>query len=506
MYIFQRRLGFATNSSSTHSLVDCREQSLFSQDYRPNTFAYGQENFSLVSPEGKAHYLACQLWNNLERRGSDQKQTKRIIKRELGKFLKEYNYSYIDGQSILDLPSNYTNDNVNLRFFRELRDVWLQEGIVIVGNEDQIKSPSFRVQTLYHSPLVGCAGEFITRHEQWVDQKGNNFSGWVLFDRDLGTKYRISLRMDGGIQETRPHKGRSPELVDMKISDYCPYECPFCYMGSTKSGRHADPFMVESLLESFSSQQVFEVAFGGGEPTLHPNFFEFLPMSRKLGIIPNFTTRNLGWLREWKKVLAVLENCGGFAYSIHCPGDVDRLVQALDDAGLSLKHRSFTKPLEIGSTFRSIQVNAQIVMGTMDKEGFLETLRRCFENRLQPVFLGYKTTGFGGSFLPQVHDYSNWVWWWKEGGHHPTWDITVGVDTLLASQSRQELRKIGIPESHYEIEEGGFSMYVDAVTQKAASSSFVSSENMRDFQHVDEVMGLWQTFVPQKPFSQYRHE
>ena len=52
-----------------------------------------------------------------------------------------------------------------------------------------------------------------------------------LFDRSNGTKVRFAIG---------PYtKAKRPELVDIKITDFCPAMCPACYMGSTPSGEHS---------------------------------------------------------------------------------------------------------------------------------------------------------------------------------------------------------------------------------------------------------------------------
>jgi hypothetical protein len=52
----------------------------------------------------------------------------------------------------------------------------------------------------------------------------------------------------------------------------------------------------------------------------------------------------------------------------------------------------------------------------------------------------------------------------------------------LANEYREELQAAGVPEYLYEVKEGDFSCYIDAVDKKIAPSSYCSPEEMLDIQ------------------------
>lgn len=65
-------------------------------------------------------------------------------------------------------------------------------------------------------------------------------SAVVFFDRRNGTKLRFAIG--------KYEKASKPELVDIKISDYCSYGCSWCYQGSTTLGQHSTPENVDFIV------------------------------------------------------------------------------------------------------------------------------------------------------------------------------------------------------------------------------------------------------------------
>ena len=91
-----------------------------------------------------------------------------------------------------------------------------------------------------------------------------------------------------------------PEFYDVKMEEFCDGRCPYCYVDS----KHTDPHM-KNIIEKFESfyggmsdnEKPFQIAFGGGEPTEHPQFIELMKLSHSMGIMPNYTTNGM-WIRK----------------------------------------------------------------------------------------------------------------------------------------------------------------------------------------------------------------
>ncbi|MBS1617790.1 MAG: radical SAM protein [Bacteroidetes bacterium] len=70
----------------------------------------------------------------------------------------------------------------------------------------------------------------------------------------------------------------------VEITDRCNLTCPTCYAGSSPThGRHRTPEEVEVMLDTIvrSEGEPDVVQISGGEPTIHPQFFEILDIAKR---------------------------------------------------------------------------------------------------------------------------------------------------------------------------------------------------------------------------------
>jgi len=109
------------------------------------------------------------------------------------------------------------------------------------------------------------------------------------------------------------------ELEDVAINSKCLANCSYCYTSATKLGKNFDN-VVEKALEVYGSMNMnerpYQLAIGGaGEPTLHPDFPEFVKTISDLNILPNYTTN--GMHLTDKVIEATQKYCGGVAVSYH---------------------------------------------------------------------------------------------------------------------------------------------------------------------------------------------
>lgn len=78
---------------------------------------------------------------------------------------------------------------------------------------------------------------------------------------------------------TKTYKGREfiadfPDSLDIKITEQCQHNCPFCHESSKLSGKHGD--LNELLLKLKGLPEGVELAIGGGNALLHPDLEDFL--------------------------------------------------------------------------------------------------------------------------------------------------------------------------------------------------------------------------------------
>lgn len=460
------RYGLATNSSSTHSLIiipgghgdaDVDEH-------------FGWDCFTLGSREQKTRYAAAQLRHAMLGCACEE-VAHAVAEAWTGVKLDKDSYyaDTVDHQSEWAMPRDWDGRVVDKQFFDDLLAFLQRDDLVVLGGNDNDGEHKIHgwSQTTHPLAATGEAFQIALARDQseessegLVCRKDESGGYWTLFNRKTGKKVRLSFSEKG--QAIEPTKAHAPELVDVKITNWCPFNCSWCYQDSTTKGEHADQAFLEHLAWAFGEMKVFEVAIGGGEPTLHPKFVEILSSFRRSGVVPNFTTKNLAWLHDHAKRQQILAQTGAFAYSVESSDDIKKLAALRD---------TYAIPSE--------QLNCQFVMGTGGTDfkydferAFAELLTVADMCRMRLTLLGFKTDGRGHTVTPV--DYSAWPTVLKRVHDQRPYGLQIGIDTALASAYQGQLADLGAPKWCYEIQEGKFSMYVDAVEMTTARSSYGS--------------------------------
>jgi radical SAM protein with 4Fe4S-binding SPASM domain len=129
---------------------------------------------------------------------------------------------------------------------------------------------------------------------------------------------------------------RTPVLIDLSLNNYCNLSCDYCYM-SAKPINEGENLLMEDfnlLLTKMVKSRVLQIALGGGEPTLHPQFTEILKKLRNDGgIIPNYTTNGTNLTEEILKTSK--KYCGAVAVS----HSEERFKQTLEATKKLLDHQ-----------------------------------------------------------------------------------------------------------------------------------------------------------------------
>lgn len=460
--IFNVRYGFATNSSSTHSIIITKDKI---RNNSPGDKYFGWEFFTLSKTSAKRDYLAAILNQHLSHLIGDKMARDLVI---LWCGLPEgTEIGSVDHQSVPSLPLNWDGRGLNYQFFKEYKKFILDEAVVILGgndNDDKVH-PQTKGRDPFILPLI-----YDQRNTNLVAKKDPVNDYWTLFDRDKGTK----IRMQFSPNQAKPTKSSSPELVDLKITDYCAKHCAFCYQGSSKDGVHGDRHYIDRVIRTLAENEVFEVALGGGDPTSHPHFSEILRNCRWQKVVPNFTVASIDWLNDEKKRQEWLDFCGGIAYSVTTGYEVRQLGFALNKYQIP-----------------SNKFQVQIVEGVVNDYQFDQILKECHYHNLTLTILGFKDTGRGESYTKRLHSY-NWIGKvkkaWSDGNY-----VNVGVDTLIADKYQDELVNHGIDEIFFTTREGSFSCYIDAVKQEMGPSSYAPKQ-MTSFDNMDQFVQKFSTF------------
>lgn len=440
----------------------------------PDDQYYGWDDFVLTEPQDKMHYLAAMIKNTLkDQLDVTQAAAKTITEQLLGITGVEED-SFIDHQSMIDFPKT-PKGLLNLTFLDDFKKCLLRNDVVVLGGNDNGDYPELPPGVEGHTiPYTRTS----LGSECWTSKSGD---WWTLFNPHNGNKFTFSFE-----ENPKPYeRALFPELVDIKITDYCPFNCPMCYVGSTLQGKHASLEDIRRIAAMLANQGTFEVAIGGGEPTLHPHFREIVEVFRAHNIVPNVTTRNLPWLKALHQDETLQRLLGGVAFSIDDIETAKKVKEAL------------ATPHFYGD--RALLLSFQVIMGVFPPEDFKSLVHQCkWSYRL--TLLGYKNTGRGSEFSPGPIPEN-----WFEDIEELLYDSYTGVaiDTVFAAQQQKVLRENHIVGQSYSILDSVSSCFIDAVNKTSAPSSYdvegkhVHPLNLEDPKCLENFKEWW-TSLPYK--------
>lgn len=235
------RHGFATNSSSTHSIVYMRGAKL---NPVPEQGGFGWDHFTLTDKIDKRRYLAAQVYNSLLASGSDVALT--VAQAWTGAALTPDKHGgveeYVDHQSVISFPSNFDGKGICREYVEDFARFLDRDDVAVLGGNDNgddhpdlsrgdVESAGIR------DGLADVSGGFVARKDP---------SGfWTLFNRANGNKLRVSFG-NGGFMEA-PTKAVAPELVDVKITNWCDSGCDYCAPAGTKIQTPAGTVSIEDI-------------------------------------------------------------------------------------------------------------------------------------------------------------------------------------------------------------------------------------------------------------------
>ena len=265
------------------------------------------------------------------------------------------------------------------------------------------------------------------------------------------------------LPNTFTDKAGFPYLVDVKITDKCPFGCSFCYQSSTPAGQSADHyFLTQELARSLMEANVLEVNFGGGEPTLYRGSYDYHDFGSiaasfkerhfKVGV----TTKNYQWHKS-KEFEKTLKHIDSVAISVNDVGEID--------AARELK-QAINKIAGYNTT-----VYYQCVFGLIPYNEFIEFVARLLykSHQARLTLLGYKSFGFGKSGEEHIYP-AEWIDVVKEW--HTNHKVSIGVDSVMVSNWKDKLIAYGIKDYYLVGTEGKTTCFIDAVNQKVYPSSF----------------------------------
>lgn len=224
-----------------------------------------------------------------------------------------------------------------------------------------------------------------------------------------GKTIRIALDPDKPIGELS-----YPEFYDVKVTSHCKGKCAYCYQNSLDSSKHTDN-IIEKFTSFFSplnkNQKPFQIAFGGGEPTSHPDFSKLMETCYNLDIVPNYTTNGMWIKNNPEEIIETTKKyCGGVAVSTH-----PHLEQYWREAvNIYLKNDIFTNLHIIIGNRKSIDIFSDIYKEYKDKIKYFVLLPLSAQGRATESFSDWdyleksikgspKDIAFGANFYPYLN-------------------------------------------------------------------------------------------------------
>lgn len=169
-----------------------------------------------------------------------------------------------------------------------------------------------------------------------LEQRGfvQRVSDIIDSDRCSATCRNAADRFPAGrpTAATRERDLSAPLVAHWAVTYRCNLACSFCYSESSPL-REREPAreLRSGIVERLANWGVFEVALGGGEPTILSDFPQLLAEIRRHGMVPNVTTN--GTLNSAKVLRALAEHVG----VVHLSADRVDLLDAARGAGVSAR-------------------------------------------------------------------------------------------------------------------------------------------------------------------------
>lgn len=453
VYLKNFRKGFATNSSSTHSLIYRNKEDMLNDLNVFELNYYGRfTNTIAATKKAKIKYVAANvmyyepLLTALCAFYPTMKQYLPLIKKQ-----KKYNNSGTWNEEAFGMCErgelyfkNSINFEASLDYIRNIID---NDEIIIVGGSDEEDFVNDVIKKCQKLPK-GEEIDYFYRHKDkpMVFKNGNYWFGYGL----AGDKLRFSITKDANTPQY-------PELIDLKITNKCNNKCQFCYMDSNMKGKHADIKFLKTIIQSLSYDENYErrieFSVGGGNVILYPHLEDLFRYMKEHKHIINTTVnaRDLHTITSNKKLFKLFEECvNGIGISVSNDEDVELV-------------KNFVKPFD---NKKGLYKN-YIIHLIPEYLGVEKTRKYCTElsGYYNFLFLGYKMNGRGQNITP--YTFTN-----KELKILFDGFYNISLDTSFASKYYTWLKDNFETEHTITLNEGEYSMYIDGITQNAYKSSY----------------------------------
>jgi radical SAM protein with 4Fe4S-binding SPASM domain len=121
-----------------------------------------------------------------------------------------------------------------------------------------------------------------------------------------------------GLAGSQPCARANPVEAEIAVTTACNLSCACCYADATPDRRSVATSEVAGALRAVAGLDIFHVAFGGGEPLLHPDLLDLARQARDLNLVPTTSTNGHLVTSMWARQAAGL--FGRINVSVDVPG------------------------------------------------------------------------------------------------------------------------------------------------------------------------------------------
>lgn len=389
MTITYIRHGFATNSSSMHSILEVEPGQTLPA---PRNTEWGEsheegDEFVVSDRQSRINYLHA-MAADAARDAGDWHDEDECYRRYLQlaavipdapldcEVVRDIHLDFLSGYAV---PRKIHSPDMDVDFFKHIVQLVMSENIIIFGDrwgDAQPWEEQFRGR--YTNLLGGL--NMVSR------RVGEN--EWTLLSLYDGTKYSVAFDSDGRQTATPDTSTRALEMVDVSISNACSRQCPFCYRASVPNGPLANLDDLKALVNGLKEIDVMEMVIGGGEPTEHPGFYRFLKETDFGDLSVSFTTRDLNFVCSLARVNGV-EESEVIDIIRNRVKAIGLSVQSADDVRAAERNLAvFFKP----DTAHFIS-NPQMVFHVIPGSGWRDVFDAIIQDKHRLLLLGMKFAG-----------------------------------------------------------------------------------------------------------------
>lgn len=287
----------------------------------------------------------------------------------------------------------------------------------------------------------------------------------TIIRRYINGNCHVTLHDDGTKErewDGTPHPV-FPESIDLKITNYCDRQCPFCHEESTTSGVHAPTNRILDIVGNLPSG--VEIAIGGGNPLDHPDIVPIASEMNGMGLVPNMTCNIEHIMSMQRTFTSVLP----FLYGI-----------GLSNGGI------YDVAKQIIPELNNQNVILHAIAGVDDPMDYMHS------DKL--LILGYKNFGRGKQYYgPNVEtNLRQWRYWLPRRMRN---GIVTSFDNLALEQLHvRSLLDEKMWTQLFMGNDGEFTMYVDAVRDEFAISSTSSRQKLDG----KDALSAWRSIISTK--------